>query len=53
MAAGIVFTTILFLTYKWAQQARVLHRTRMERVDGNKHSSSFGPFVSYEENEVL
>jgi hypothetical protein len=53
-APGIVFTTLIFfVTYHWTQQARVLHYTRLERLARDKHSSLLGPFVSYEENEVL
>ncbi len=36
-----------FLTWEWAQKARVLHYTRLERIYGDKHSSLFGD-VSYE-----
>ena len=32
---------------------RVFHYSRLERLDGDKHSSLLGPFVSYLENEVL
>jgi hypothetical protein len=31
----------------------VLHCTRQERLAWHKNSSLFGPYVSYEENEVL
>ncbi len=44
---------IFFVTYHWAQKARVLHYTRLERLARGKHSSLLDPFVSYEENEVL
>ncbi len=44
---------IFNITYKWAQHARVLHCDRPERLFGDKHSSFWGPFVSYEENEAL
>jgi hypothetical protein len=30
-----------------------LHYTRMEKLARDKHTSLFGPFVSYEEAEVL
>jgi hypothetical protein len=49
-----VFITIHFFTiYEWAQYARVLHITWLERLYRNKHSSLLGPFVSYNENKVL
>ncbi len=44
---------IFFIIYKCAQQARVLHYTRLESLARDKSSSPLGPFVSYEENEVL
>ncbi len=37
----------LFVTYKWAQKARVLRNTRLENISRNKYSSFLGPFVSY------
>ncbi len=47
-----IFTTLHFL-FNWVLQTRVLHNTRLERLAKHKHSSFLGPFVSYEENEVL
>jgi hypothetical protein len=44
---------IFNVTYKWAQQARALNYKRPERLCRNKHSSFLGPFVCYEENELL
>jgi hypothetical protein len=44
---------ISFVTYKWAQSARVLFNTKLERFDKDKYSSLGDPFISYEENEVL
>ncbi len=44
---------IFFLNYELAQYVRVLHYTRPEKLDKDKHSCLLGPFVSYEENEVL
>ncbi len=44
---------ILFLAHKWAQKARVLHYAKAERLDRDKHSCLFSPFVSYKENELL
>ncbi len=42
-----------FVTYEWAQWARILHYATLERLARNKQSSLLSPFVSYEENEVL
>jgi hypothetical protein len=54
MATVILFIIhLFFVTYEWAQQARVLHFTRLERLVRDKYSISLGPFLSYEENEVL
>jgi hypothetical protein len=39
-----------FTTYEWAQLARVLHYTRMERISRGKRSSLSGAFISYEES---
>jgi hypothetical protein len=44
---------IFFVTYQWAQEARVLQYTRLERQAKGKHSSLLGPIVSYEVDEVL
>ncbi len=44
---------IYFVTNEWAQYARKLHNTRLEGLAGDKHSSLFGLFESYEENEGL
>jgi hypothetical protein len=44
---------IFFVTYEWAQYARVLIYTRPERLASNKHSGLSGLFISYEENEGL
>jgi hypothetical protein len=44
---------MFFITYKWAQWARVLHYTRLERFATDKRSSLLGPPVSYEESEVF
>ncbi len=53
-APGNVFATLnVFITYEWAQQAGVLHYTRLEMLARDKHSSLFGPFISYIETEVL
>ncbi len=41
---------ILFVTQEWA---RLLHYTMLERLATEKHSGLLGPFLSYEENEVL
>ncbi len=51
---GVAFTTLIFyVTYEWAQRARVLHYTRLKILAKDKNSSLFGPFISYIENEVL
>ncbi len=44
---------IFFVTNKWAQKARMLQYTRLERLPVDKHSSLLGSLVSYEENETL
>ncbi len=44
---------IFFITYECAQLARVLDYATSERLANDKHSSLLGPFVNYEENEVL
>jgi hypothetical protein len=44
---------IFFVAYEWAQQARVLVHTRLERLACDKNSSLLGKFMSYKENEVL
>jgi hypothetical protein len=30
--SGLVFTTTFFITYEWAQKARVLHYSRLKRL---------------------
>jgi hypothetical protein len=42
-----------FVTYEWAQKARVLQYTRLERLARDKHSILLGPFIGYIENVVL
>ncbi len=42
-----------YLTYEWAEEARLLHHTWLKRLAGDKHSSLFGHFISHEENQVL
>jgi hypothetical protein len=44
---------VLFITYKWAQQVRVLQKTKLEWLLMDEHTSLLGPCRSYEENEVL
>ncbi len=44
---------IFFVTYGWAQQARALYYSRLERLAKDKHSSLLGSFVSYNEIEEL
>ena len=41
---------ILYVTYEWAQQARVLHCAGLERLVVDKHSSLQGKLLSCEEN---
>ncbi len=36
-----------------AKWARLLHCFELKRFANDKHSSLFGPFISYKENEVL
>jgi hypothetical protein len=51
---GLLSQDIIFnVTCLWALSARVIHYTRPERLDKDKHSSFLGRHVSYEENEVL
>ncbi len=38
--------------HKWAQQARVLHYTRLKRLSSDKHSSLLGPYVSEKNSSV-
>ncbi len=38
---------------EWAQKARVLLPTRLERLDMDKYCSSLGQIVSYDEKEGL
>jgi hypothetical protein len=53
MTPGAIFTTVIyFAIYKMAQNP-VLHYSRLEMLVRDKHSSLFGPFVSYKENEVV
>ncbi len=42
-----------FATCEWAKQAGMLHNTRLERLAKVKHSSLFGPFENYEDDEVF
>ncbi len=44
---------ILLITFKWAQQARVLLLGKALQPRVMLHNSSLGPFISYEENEAL
>jgi hypothetical protein len=44
---------IFFVTYVCAQEARVLHYTRLERPANDKRSSLLGLFISNEDKEVL
>ncbi len=44
---------IFFVTYEWTKKARMLHYAGLESLARDKYSSLLGPFVSYEENDVL
>jgi hypothetical protein len=49
LAPGAVFTTLIFfITYEWAQYARMIHYNKLERLVGDEHSSLLDIFVSYE-----
>jgi hypothetical protein len=49
-----VFTSLHFLhNLQMGAMSRVLHYTWLKRLARDKHSSLLGPFVSYEETEVL
>ncbi len=41
----------IYITYKWVQQDKVLHYTRLESLASNKQSSLLGPSFNHEENE--
>ncbi len=45
--------SILFVSYEYFQQARVLDYTWPEKHPGDKHSNLSGPFVTCKENKVL
>jgi hypothetical protein len=54
MATEFLFTIhFFFVTSEWAQKARVLHFTWLERLTKDKNPRLLGPFIHYEENEVL
>jgi hypothetical protein len=36
-----------FVTYEWAQKARVFNNTRLEMLDRDKHSDFLGPLINY------
>jgi hypothetical protein len=38
---------IFFVTYEWAEQARVLYCAKLEGLARDKHSCKLGPFVGY------
>ncbi len=49
-----LFTTLhFFVSYEWAQEARVFHFTKLERLTSDKYSSLVGLLVSYDEIEDL
>ncbi len=44
---------IYFITYQWAQKSRVLVPCKLFQPSVMQHSNLLGPFLSYEENELL
>jgi hypothetical protein len=44
---------IFLVTFEWAQEARMLQYTRLERRAKGKHSSLSGPIINYEEDKVF
>ncbi len=44
---------IFFVTYKLAQQARMLHNIRLQKLSNVKHSNLLVQFKSCDEYEVL
>jgi hypothetical protein len=44
---------IFFVSYKWAQSARVLYYSRFEKLARYKHSSLMGPFTSLEQMQCF
>ncbi len=44
---------ILIMTYEWAQEARMFHYYKLDRLARDKHSRVLGPLISFKENEVL
>ncbi len=44
---------ILFVNYKWAQQARMLHYNTLEMLATDKNASLLVPFIRYIGKEVL
>ena len=51
-APRTVFTTFyFFVTYEWTKWCKMLDYIMLERLGGAKHSSFFGPFISYKETK--
>ncbi len=51
---GTIFTTLNFIfNYKWFQKAKVFVTGKPFHSSVMQHSYLLGPFVSYEESEVL
>jgi hypothetical protein len=44
---------IIFVTYKSAQKAGMLHKAGLERLASDKRSNLLVQFVSFKEKEVL
>jgi hypothetical protein len=54
MALGTVFTTLHFLlNLQMGPISWSVNYTKLKVLVRNKHSTLFGPLLSYEENEVL
>jgi hypothetical protein len=49
----LIHNSFFFITYEWAQEARVLYNSTQERLARDKYSSLLSPFISNEENEGL
>jgi hypothetical protein len=54
MALGVMLTTHHFLcSLQMGPPSQSVTLQRLVRLDSDSHSSLFGPFISYKENEVL
>jgi hypothetical protein len=50
---GHIHDTNFLCNLQIGPKARVLHYTKIKRLPSDKHSSLFGTFINYEENEVF